>query len=173
MRGTIPAVLFFISLGAACGAESQAPGYDPRFAVGWDPMNSQLLFDAKLGKSIWGGFALGGQWDAREDAEDDFDILATMSVRIALMRFQTLVLNLKLAGMVDDIGKEDERDSFDSANAGDLRMRMLIGGEPEWILGRFSMGFAFGALFAAYPDFRVSQSGPASISGLITLRFLF
>ena len=175
MRGLAAAVLYGVCLGAAFGAESPvpSPGAELRFAVGWDPMNSQLLFDAKLGESVWGEFALGGHWDTRKDAEDDLDILASTSVRVALMHFQLLVMSLRLSGMVDDIGREDASDGFDAADAGDVRLRMLAGFEPEWSLGRYSLGFSFGMLIAAYPDFRISESGPTSIFGLLTLRFFF
>ena len=175
MRKLTWVAFYCVCLGAVFGAESTmpSPGAEPKFAVGWDPANSQLLFDAKLGKSVWGEFALGGQWDTREGAEDDLDILASTSVRMALMQFQALVLNLKLSGIIDDIGREDESDGFDAANAGDVRIRMLAGFQPEWILGRYSLGFSFGTMIAVYPVFRISENGPTSISGLIALRIYF
>jgi hypothetical protein len=164
-----------LCLGSYAAGQSMSTDMQrPTMGLGYDLQRNQFLLNFGLLRYLRGEVGMAMDWDNREDADDQFDIDATVAVLLGLHGYQNLNGFLYIGGLFEDIGREDVDDAFDDENAGDVRTRILVAYEPELVLwNHLALSSNFGFMFSILPDARITTEGPTDLFADLKIKFLF
>jgi hypothetical protein len=164
-----------LCLGSFAAGQSMSTDMQrPTLGLGYDLQREQFLINFGLLRYFRGELGAAVDWDNREDADDEFDIDATVAILIGLHAYQNLNGFLYVGGLFDDIGREDIDDAFSSDNTGDVRTRILLAYEPELMLwNHLALSTNFGFMFNILPDARINNVGPSELFSDVKIKFLF